>query len=95
MKKIVYQIYPVSFKDTTGSGTGDLKGVISQLDYLKDLGVDYLLLTPFFKTPFKDNGYDIADYKNGDSRFGTNEDLIDLLTKAKQKDLKIMLDMVF
>ena len=95
MKKIVYQIYPLSFKDTTGNGKGDLNGITSKLEYLQSLGVDYLWLTPFFKTPFKDNGYDVSDYYNVDQIFGTNEDLKTLIKKAKEKGLKIMLDMVF
>ncbi len=95
MKKIVYEIYPLSFKDTTGNGRGDLQGVISKLGYLKKLGVDYLWLTPIFKTPFKDNGYDIADYYQVDKSFGNNEDLKELIQKADKYDLKIMLDMVF
>ncbi|TCG11268.1 alpha,alpha-phosphotrehalase [Mycoplasma todarodis] len=95
MKKIVYEIYPLSFKDTTGNGRGDLRGVISKLKYLEDLGVDYLWLTPVFKTPFKDNGYDISDYYQVDKNFGTNEDLKELIEKADAHNLKIMLDMVF
>ena len=65
-KSVVYQIYPKSFQDTTGSGTGDLQGVIRHLDYLKKLGVDYLWLTPFFVSPQNDNGYDVADYRSID-----------------------------
>ncbi|CAM9129726.1 alpha,alpha-phosphotrehalase [Mycoplasma marinum] len=95
MKKIVYQVYPLSFKDHTNNGKGDLKGVIEKLDYISDLGVDYLWLTPFFKTPFRDNGYDVADYYNVDQSFGTNQDLLDLIKQAKEKNIKIMLDMVF
>ena len=64
--KVVYQIYPKSFQDSDGDGIGDLKGVISRLDYLEKLGVDYLWLTPFFRSPQKDNGYDVADYRSVD-----------------------------
>ena len=73
-KSVVYQIYPKSFQDTTGSGTGDLQGVIRHLDYLKELGVDYLWLTPFFVSPQNDNGYDVADYRSIDPRYGTMQD---------------------
>ena len=62
--KIVYQIYPKSFKDTTGTGIGDIKGIISKLDYIKDLGVDYIWLSPINKSPQYDNGYDISDYQD-------------------------------
>ena len=64
--KVIYQIYPKSFKDSNGDGIGDLRGVAEKLDYLKDLGVDYLWLTPFFVSPQRDNGYDVADYRNID-----------------------------
>ena len=73
--KVVYQIYPKSFQDSDGDGFGDLKGITERLDYLKSLGVDYLWLTPFFISPQNDNGYDVADYRKIDSRYGTMEDL--------------------
>ena len=73
--KVVYQIYPKSFLDTNGDGLGELRGVIQKLDYLKDLGVDYLWLTPFYPSPQNDNGYDVADYRAVDPRYGTMEDL--------------------
>ncbi|MBR2216394.1 MAG: alpha,alpha-phosphotrehalase [Selenomonadaceae bacterium] len=92
--KIVYQIYPKSFKDSNGDGIGDLRGVIEKLDYLADLGVDYLWLTPFFVSPQKDNGYDVADYLAIDPRFGTMADFDELVQAAAAKGLKIMLDMV-
>ena len=92
--KIIYQIYPKSFKDTTGSGTGDIKGIISKLDYLKDLGVDYLWLSPIAKSPQNDNGYDISDYYTIDPMFGTNQDYEELIAKANEKGIKIMMDLV-
>ena len=94
-KSVVYQIYPKSFQDTTGSGTGDLQGVIRHLDYLKELGVDYLWLTPFFVSPQNDNGYDVADYRSIDPRYGTMQDFEELAAAAKERGLGLMLDMVF
>lgn len=93
--KIIYQIYPKSFYDSNNDGLGDLKGVVEKLDYLKFLGVDYIWLTPFFVSPQKDNGYDIADYYNIESMYGTMEDFELLSREAKKRDIKIMLDMVF
>ncbi|MBQ7469261.1 MAG: alpha,alpha-phosphotrehalase [Pseudobutyrivibrio sp.] len=93
--KVVYQIYPRSFYDTNGDGFGDLKGITAKLDYLKDLGVDFLWVTPFFISPQRDNGYDIADYRQIDSRFGTMEDFEELSSEAKKRGIGIMLDMVF
>ena len=94
-KSTVYQIYPKSFKDSNGDGIGDLKGIIEKLDYLKELGVDYIWLTPFYKSPQKDNGYDISDYYNIDEIFGTMEDFENLVKEAKDRNINIMLDMVF
>lgn len=94
-KSVVYQIYPKSFNDSNGDGIGDLQGVIQKLDYLKELGVDYIWLTPFYKSPQKDNGYDISDYYNIDEIFGTMEDFESLVKEAKNRDINIMLDMVF
>ena len=93
--KVVYQIYPRSFYDTNGDGFGDLKGITAKLDYLKELGVDYIWITPFFVSPQRDNGYDIADYRNIDPRFGTMEDFEELSKEAKNHGIGIMLDMVF
>lgn len=93
--KVVYQIYPKSFQDSDGDGLGDLKGVTSRLDYLADLGVDYLWLTPFFISPQNDNGYDVADYRSVDPRYGTMEDLEELIREADSRGLGLMLDMVF
>ena len=93
--KVVYQIYPKSFYDTNGDGLGDLKGVTAKLDYLKELGVDFLWLTPFFVSPQKDNGYDVADYCAVDPRFGTMEDVDTLIRAAKAHGIGLMFDMVF
>ena len=93
--KVVYQIYPKSFQDSNGDGLGDLRGVIQRLDYLKSLGVDYLWLTPFFVSPQNDNGYDVADYRNIDPRFGTMKDVEDLIAEADKRGLGLMFDMVF
>ena len=92
--KVVYQIYPKSFKDSDGDGVGDLRGIIEKLDYLTELGVDYLWITPFFLSPQKDNGYDVADYTAIDPRFGSMEDFEELVSAAGKRGLKIMLDMV-
>lgn len=94
-KKVVYQIYPKSFKDTNGTGTGDLKGVIEKLDYLQTLGVDYIWLTPFYVSPQNDNGYDVADYYNIDPSYGTMEDVENLIAEAKKHNIYLMMDMVF
>lgn len=93
-KEIVYQIYPKSFQDSNDDGIGDLKGIISRLDYLKNLGVTMLWLCPIFQSPMADNGYDISDYLNIAEEFGTMEDLKELIFKAKEKDIKIILDLV-
>ncbi len=93
--KVVYQIYPKSFRDSDGDGYGDLRGVIEKLDYLKWLGVDYVWSTPFFVSPQRDNGYDVADYYQVDPAFGTMEDAEELIRKAKEKGIGVMFDMVF
>ena len=93
--KVVYQIYPRSFMDSNGDGFGDLKGVTMKLDYLQNLGVDYLWLTPFFISPQVDNGYDVADYRRIDPKFGTMEDFEELAEEAKKRGIGLMLDMVF
>ena len=92
--KVAYQIYPKSFKDTTGSGIGDLRGVIEKLDYLKDLGVDIIWLSPCYPSPLADQGYDISDYYNIDPRFGTMNDMDELLAQAKKRDMYILMDLV-
>ena len=93
--KVVYQIYPKSFQDTNGDGIGDLKGIIRRLDYLKELGVDYLWITPFFLSPQNDNGYDIADYRSIDPMYGTMEDFDQLVREAADRNIYLMMDMVF
>lgn len=93
--KVIYQIYPKSFKDSNGDGIGDLRGVAEKLDYLKALGVDYLWLTPFFVSPQRDNGYDVADYRNIDPMFGTMEDLDNLIAEGEKRNIGLMFDMVF
>ena len=93
--KVVYQIYPKSLNESNGDGFGDLKGVTQKLDYLADLGVDYLWLTPFFPSPQRDNGYDVANYRAVDSRYGTMDDLDELIREADKRGIGLMLDMVF
>ena len=92
--KVAYQIYPKSFCDSNDDGIGDLKGIISKLDYLKDLGVDILWLSPIFCSPLADQGYDISDYYNIDERFGTMEDMDELISEAKKRDMYILMDLV-
>lgn len=94
-KSVVYQIYVKSFQDSNNDGIGDLQGIISRLDYLKKLGVDVLWLTPIYKSPNDDNGYDISDYYQIQPEFGTMDDFEELLEKAHQKQIKIILDVVF
>lgn len=93
--KVVYQIYPKSFYDSNNDGIGDLKGITKKLEYLNFLGVDYIWITPFFISPQKDNGYDVADYYNIDPLYGTMEDLDELISEASKYGIKLMLDMVF
>jgi len=91
---VVYQIYPRSFQDSNNDGMGDLKGITSRLDYLAGLGVDVLWLSPVFKSPQDDNGYDIADYQDIDPMFGTLADMDELLAEAHKRGLKIIMDLV-
>ena len=93
-KKVVYQIYPKSYKDTTGNGVGDLRGIISKLPYLEELGVDVIWLNPFYPSPQRDNGYDISDYTAVNPLFGSMADFEDLVQKVKAYGIDIMLDMV-
>lgn len=91
----IYQIYTKSFCDSDGNGVGDLRGVVSKLDYLQELGVDYIWLTPFFPSPQRDNGYDVSDYMNVDPMFGTLDDVKDLICRAEERGIGCMFDMVF
>jgi oligo-1,6-glucosidase len=93
-ESIVYQIYPRSFKDTNGDGIGDLEGIIGKLDYLKDLGVDVIWLSPIYESPNDDNGYDISDYRKIASQFGTMETFDALLAESHERNLKIVMDLV-
>ena len=92
--KVAYQIYPKSFCDSDGDGIGDLPGIIGKLDYLKGLGVDIIWLSPIYRSPLADQGYDISDYYNIDPRFGTMEDMDRLLAEAKKRDMHIVMDLV-
>ena len=92
--KVAYQIYPKSFCDTNGDGIGDLPGIISKLDYLKELGVDIIWLSPIYQSPFVDQGYDISDYYAIDPVFGTMEDFDRLLAEAKKRDMYVLMDLV-
>jgi glycosidase len=91
---VVYQVYPASFADSSGDGIGDLRGLIAHLDYLVDLGVDVLWLSPIFPTPWDDGGYDISDYQDVEPRFGTLDDFDELLGQAHARGLKVILDLV-
>ena len=92
--KVAYQIYPKSFLDSNGDGIGDLRGIISKLDYLKELGVDIIWLSPIYKSPFVDQGYDIANYYAIAEEFGTMEEFDELLAEAKKRDMYIIMDLV-
>ena len=92
--KVAYQIYPKSFMDSNGDGIGDLQGIISKLDYLKDLGVDIVWLSPIYKSPLADEGYDISDYYAIDPRFGTMEDMEELIAEAGKRGMTILMDLV-
>ncbi len=92
--KVAYQIYPKSFYDSNGDGIGDIPGIISKLDYLKELGVDIVWISPMYPSPFADQGYDISDYYNIDPAFGTLEDMEHLIEEAKKRDMYILMDLV-
>ena len=91
---VVYQIYPRSFRDTTGDGVGDLRGIIDGLDHLEWLGVDALWLSPVFRSPMVDHGYDVSDYCDIDPIFGSLADMDELIDQAHQRGLKVLLDWV-
>lgn len=92
--KVAYQIYPKSFYDSNGDGIGDIPGIISKLDYLHDLGVDIVWLSPCYRSPLADQGYDISDYYSIDPRFGTMEDMENLIAEAKKRNMYILMDLV-
>ena len=92
--KVAYQIYPKSFKDSNGDGVGDLKGITKKLDYLQNLGIDILWLSPIYKSPFIDQGYDISDYYAIDPLFGTMEDMEELIAEGKKRGISIIMDLV-
>ena len=91
---IVYEIYVQSFNDSNNDGIGDIRGIIQKLDYLKGLGVNILWLTPIFESPLVDNGYDIADYRKINPQYGTMDDVDEMIEKAHEKGLKIVMDLV-
>ncbi|MDO5416193.1 MAG: alpha-glucosidase [Lachnospiraceae bacterium] len=91
---VVYQIYPKSFQDSSGNGFGDIRGILSRLDYLTWLGVNVLWICPIYRSPMVDNGYDIADYYHVDPSFGTDEDLDELIREAEKRGMKILMDLV-
>lgn len=91
---MAYQIYPKSFCDSNGDGIGDIRGIIGKLDYLKELGIDIIWISPIYQSPFVDQGYDISDYYKIDPAFGTMEDFDELLEEAKKRDMHILMDLV-
>ena len=93
-KAVVYQIYPKSFQDSNGDGLGDLQGIIKRLDYLETLGINAIWLSPVFKSPQADNGYDISDYRDIDPTFGSPDDMEELINEAKKHNIRIMMDLV-
>ena len=94
-QKVIYQIYPKSFRDSDGDGIGDLRGIIEKIPYLNELGIDMIWLNPIFPSPQKDNGYDVSDYCKIDPLFGTMADFEELVAKLKAVNIDIMFDMVF
>lgn len=92
--KVAYQIYPKSFLDTNGDGIGDLKGIISKLDYLKELGIDIIWLSPVYESPFVDQGYDISDYYKIAEQFGTMDDFDTLVAEMKKRGMHLIMDLV-
>ena len=93
-KKVAYQIYPKSFQDSNGDGIGDLPGIISRLDYLKELGIDIIWLSPIYQSPMVDQGYDISDYQSIDPCFGDMEDMRHLVDEVKKRDMYLLMDLV-
>ena len=93
-ESVVYQVYPRSFNDSNGDGIGDIKGITEKLDYLKELGIDVIWLSPVYKSPNDDNGYDISDYEDIMDDFGTMEDMDELLKEGNKRGIKILMDLV-
>lgn len=93
-QSVIYQIYPRSFQDTDGDGIGDLQGIIHRLDYLEKLGIDAIWLSPVYKSPNDDNGYDISDYEDIMDEFGTMDDMDQLIMEAEKHNIKIIMDLV-
>ena len=93
-RAVIYQIYPRSFSDSNGDGVGDLPGILTKLDYLKTLGVDAIWLSPVYRSPQYDNGYDISDYQDIDPLFGTMEDMDRLIREAASRGIRIIMDLV-
>lgn len=91
---VIYQVYPKSFQDSNGDGIGDIKGIISRLDYLRTLGIDAIWLSPVYRSPQDDNGYDISDYQDIDTMFGSLADMEELIAEAGKRNIKIIMDMV-
>src|SRR5699024_8456703 len=91
---VAYQVYPRSFMDSNGDGIGDIQGIISKLDYIKELGVDVIWISPIYASPNDDNGYDISDYKAIMSDFGTMRDFDELLKEVHNRDMKLIMDLV-
>ena len=91
---VVYQIYPKSFQDSNGDGVGDIKGIIRRLDYLADLGIDAVWISPMYCSPQNDNGYDISDYQDIDPMFGTLADMDELIAEAGKRKIRIIMDLV-
>ena len=93
-KSVIYQIYPRSFQDSNGDGVGDIRGIISRLDYLHELGIDAIWLSPVYQSPMDDNGYDISDYQGIAPEFGTMEDMEELIAEGHKRNIKIIMDLV-
>lgn len=93
-ESVVYQIYPASFQDSNGDGWGDIRGITSRLDYLRQLGADIVWLSPIYKSPQADMGYDISDYKDIDPSYGTLADVDELIAELKKRDMKLVMDLV-
>src|ERR1700689_4327959 len=91
---VIYEIYPRSFQDSNGDGVGDLNGIIARLDYLRDLGVDAVWLTPIYPSPLVDFGYDISDYENIDPGYGTLADFERLVAEARKRGIRVVMDLV-